>query len=377
MIKNQFVDTLFSEPWSESPNPDDTAGHRKRHAATTADRNQSRSATLRPDHIQQQQQQQQAPDSNLPPGSASAFGAQGVSCDSLPSLESLTQESFLNDLLMLSEGFSLTQDPDLEQEFDPIHQAQLHQEEPASYLDSGLGLSNDFSSRFGGNALGSGGLLAANDWSSMSSFLNSLPPSNPNADAHLPLQSPSTSSFGASPSPYESPLYYDYSSALESPSSSVPASPFALEAQLPPPIPAEGDSNAMAMAMAMAAGADASSSTSASKYTFSTSESGLMRASSSASSASTSSSSSHSSHSRNPSHSSCRSSRSSASARGRRARPPHVCPHCQLEIIRSHDLERHLRVHTGEAPYKCPLCKAAFKRSDALSRHHKTVHAAS
>ncbi|KAI8638513.1 hypothetical protein BD408DRAFT_314857, partial [Parasitella parasitica] len=48
---------------------------------------------------------------------------------------------------------------------------------------------------------------------------------------------------------------------------------------------------------------------------------------------------------------------------------PHKCLYCTRAFSRRHDLERHVRVHTGIKPYHCPCCQKAFARSDARGRH--------
>ncbi|KAI8086304.1 uncharacterized protein BX664DRAFT_335476 [Halteromyces radiatus] len=45
------------------------------------------------------------------------------------------------------------------------------------------------------------------------------------------------------------------------------------------------------------------------------------------------------------------------------------CHICDRRFARKHDLQRHIRVHTGDKPYACLCCKKAFARTDALKRH--------
>lgn len=48
---------------------------------------------------------------------------------------------------------------------------------------------------------------------------------------------------------------------------------------------------------------------------------------------------------------------------------PYPCHLCKRAFARKHDLQRHIRVHTGDKPYSCACCKKAFARTDALKRH--------
>lgn len=48
---------------------------------------------------------------------------------------------------------------------------------------------------------------------------------------------------------------------------------------------------------------------------------------------------------------------------------PYLCYICPRAFARKHDLQRHIRVHTGDKPYACVSCKKAFARTDALKRH--------
>ncbi|KAI9285684.1 hypothetical protein BC943DRAFT_322802 [Umbelopsis sp. AD052] len=47
------------------------------------------------------------------------------------------------------------------------------------------------------------------------------------------------------------------------------------------------------------------------------------------------------------------------------------CPLCPRAFARKHDLQRHIRVHTGVKPYVCPCCQRSFARTDALRRHFR------
>ncbi|CAO3614411.1 unnamed protein product [Mucor fragilis] len=46
-----------------------------------------------------------------------------------------------------------------------------------------------------------------------------------------------------------------------------------------------------------------------------------------------------------------------------------ACCACPRSFARKHDLQRHIRVHTGAKPYSCLNCTKAFARTDALKRH--------
>jgi hypothetical protein len=60
-------------------------------------------------------------------------------------------------------------------------------------------------------------------------------------------------------------------------------------------------------------------------------------------------------------------------AKGRRKQPAaaassgeHTCPHCQKKCISNSELQRHVRVHTGEKPFLCDQCEKGFGKKSNL-----------
>ncbi|XP_054609330.1 early growth response protein 4-like [Dunckerocampus dactyliophorus] len=45
---------------------------------------------------------------------------------------------------------------------------------------------------------------------------------------------------------------------------------------------------------------------------------------------------------------------------------------CERSFSRSDELNRHVRVHTGQKPFKCSVCARSFSRSDHLTTHMRT-----
>ncbi|CAE6355550.1 unnamed protein product [Rhizoctonia solani] len=45
------------------------------------------------------------------------------------------------------------------------------------------------------------------------------------------------------------------------------------------------------------------------------------------------------------------------------------CDFCPVQMARLHDINRHMRIHTGVHPYTCIGCGETFRRTDARTRH--------
>jgi len=50
------------------------------------------------------------------------------------------------------------------------------------------------------------------------------------------------------------------------------------------------------------------------------------------------------------------------------------CTYCSKPFASKSELQRHVRVHTGERPYECSVCMARFKQKSHMKDHMRRVH---
>ncbi|KAL1468779.1 hypothetical protein MTO96_025178 [Rhipicephalus appendiculatus] len=58
-----------------------------------------------------------------------------------------------------------------------------------------------------------------------------------------------------------------------------------------------------------------------------------------------------------------------ASEGTRKGRRPRECGYCGKLFWQKSDIDKHLRVHTGEKPYSCHLCPMTCAQKEGLKRH--------
>ena len=50
------------------------------------------------------------------------------------------------------------------------------------------------------------------------------------------------------------------------------------------------------------------------------------------------------------------------------------CDFCEKKLTKKSNLNRHLKIHTGEKPFQCEFCEKKFTLKGNLTRHLKAVH---
>ena len=51
----------------------------------------------------------------------------------------------------------------------------------------------------------------------------------------------------------------------------------------------------------------------------------------------------------------------------------YACPFCSISMNRT-NMEKHIRVHTGEKPFACPYCNYSSTQKGNCDRHMKRCH---
>lgn len=65
-------------------------------------------------------------------------------------------------------------------------------------------------------------------------------------------------------------------------------------------------------------------------------------------------------------------SQDSSGSNSRADRRKHQCTVCEKTFAKKHNLDNHVRTHTGDKPYSCSTCKKSFSQKSVLYRHQKT-----